>query len=399
MWTLAWHPIGHILCSGSNDHTVKFWTRNRPGDQMRDKYNLNTLPPSLAGLEDYEMDEHVVIPGMGGMMEDRLDFGEQGVSMSEPPPSIANSQPNIAARDQTVIGGAPTIPGLDLDVSIVRDKNSSFNKIIPKKMQSQWKDEGRLDEMYGITAHDPESILTCVREIVTKMVTSIPGVIPLADLKPEKLQVYGKEIDVQRKLARNKVQRSVSLIDNLFTAGSKLHQAILEGFDPLHKYVHSGEIEELEDLIPHEDFSDYTALEFIEDHAVETVGDDEDAVNDQDEPNDGDDSEPNSKRFRSDSYDNEGSNDYDARYRDNSPVIPSLLNLNVAPPRRGQEEKNAPAKSPTGGPWETQNFNNNGAFGNSHNLNKPTLANNQKEQDRRQGRTRQGSRWSSSNRR
>lgn len=27
VWTLAWHPLGHILCSGSNDHTSKFWTR------------------------------------------------------------------------------------------------------------------------------------------------------------------------------------------------------------------------------------------------------------------------------------------------------------------------------------------------------------------------------------
>ena len=44
IWSLDWHPVGHILCSGSNDHTCKFWTRNRPGDTMRDKYNLNTMP-------------------------------------------------------------------------------------------------------------------------------------------------------------------------------------------------------------------------------------------------------------------------------------------------------------------------------------------------------------------
>lgn len=55
VWTLAWHPLGHILCSGSNDHTSKFWTRNRPGDQMRDKYNLNTLPASLAGLDENDL--------------------------------------------------------------------------------------------------------------------------------------------------------------------------------------------------------------------------------------------------------------------------------------------------------------------------------------------------------
>ncbi|EDV24170.1 uncharacterized protein TRIADDRAFT_26233 [Trichoplax adhaerens] len=46
IWSLAWHPLGHILCSGSNDHSSKFWTRNRPGDKMRDKYNMGALGSS-----------------------------------------------------------------------------------------------------------------------------------------------------------------------------------------------------------------------------------------------------------------------------------------------------------------------------------------------------------------
>lgn len=33
VWSLAWHPVGHILCSGSNDHTTKFWCRQRPGTE------------------------------------------------------------------------------------------------------------------------------------------------------------------------------------------------------------------------------------------------------------------------------------------------------------------------------------------------------------------------------
>lgn len=37
VWSIDWHPLGHILASGSNDHTVKFFTRNRLGDPMTDK--------------------------------------------------------------------------------------------------------------------------------------------------------------------------------------------------------------------------------------------------------------------------------------------------------------------------------------------------------------------------
>lgn len=86
IWSLAWHPLGHILCSGSNDHTrfvhvggwvglppevtsclafswgwkvllyvcgmfslySKFWCRNRPGDEMKDKYNSFVNPLLLS---------------------------------------------------------------------------------------------------------------------------------------------------------------------------------------------------------------------------------------------------------------------------------------------------------------------------------------------------------------
>lgn len=41
VWDLAWHPIGYLLCSGSNDHTTKFWCRNRPGDTPRDKFSIS----------------------------------------------------------------------------------------------------------------------------------------------------------------------------------------------------------------------------------------------------------------------------------------------------------------------------------------------------------------------
>lgn len=36
IWSMEWHPLGHLLCSGSNDNTARFWTRNRPGDDIDD---------------------------------------------------------------------------------------------------------------------------------------------------------------------------------------------------------------------------------------------------------------------------------------------------------------------------------------------------------------------------
>eukprot|EP00483_Globobulimina_turgida_P012266 UN12288 len=44
IWDMAWHPMGHILASASQDFTTRFWTRNRPGDDMNDQYNVNQLP-------------------------------------------------------------------------------------------------------------------------------------------------------------------------------------------------------------------------------------------------------------------------------------------------------------------------------------------------------------------
>lgn len=49
IWELAWHPLGHVLASGSNDHSSRFWTRSRPGDTMLDKYNLNIADTSVDG--------------------------------------------------------------------------------------------------------------------------------------------------------------------------------------------------------------------------------------------------------------------------------------------------------------------------------------------------------------
>lgn len=43
----------------------KFWTRNRPGDKMRDKYNLNLLPKETEEGECEDEVSSLYIPGLG----------------------------------------------------------------------------------------------------------------------------------------------------------------------------------------------------------------------------------------------------------------------------------------------------------------------------------------------
>jgi len=121
VWCLAWHPVGHILTTGSNDHTVKFWSRNRPGDSMRDKYNLNTLPP---GQEE--------------------DYGNIGDLVETNQPTVNNSVtiPGMAPEDRVEGFASSSIPGLDFhapeDPVVTDRKKQPFSKPIPKSFQANW---------------------------------------------------------------------------------------------------------------------------------------------------------------------------------------------------------------------------------------------------------------------
>jgi polyadenylation factor subunit 2 len=42
IWSMSWHPLGHILVSGSNDRATRFWSRPRPGDTsyLMDRFHI-----------------------------------------------------------------------------------------------------------------------------------------------------------------------------------------------------------------------------------------------------------------------------------------------------------------------------------------------------------------------
>ncbi|CAK7336538.1 unnamed protein product [Dovyalis caffra] len=110
---LAWHPfheeyfvsgsydgsIFHWLVGGSNDHTTKFWCRNRPGDTARDKFNLG----QNQGYGEQN-------PALGGRFPGNFPVPEQPTTPGPFAPGLTRNEGTIPG-----IGAAMplSIPSLD----------------------------------------------------------------------------------------------------------------------------------------------------------------------------------------------------------------------------------------------------------------------------------------------
>ena len=63
VWALAFHPLGHILVSASNDHTTRFWSRERPGDVTSVFSGGGQKPPEALDGGAQDDDDDLAVPG------------------------------------------------------------------------------------------------------------------------------------------------------------------------------------------------------------------------------------------------------------------------------------------------------------------------------------------------
>lgn len=131
IWSLDWHPIGHVLCSTSGDFSTRFWTRGRPGDTFLDKYVMGKQAAEKAGIkptiamtlmeqqqQDGNMEDYGFMGGMGmgGNVQSHHQQYQQLPGLSQQPIKSFSSEDSTrslgSSFSQSTLQSAPRMQSM-----------------------------------------------------------------------------------------------------------------------------------------------------------------------------------------------------------------------------------------------------------------------------------------------
>ncbi len=127
IWSLDWHPVGHILASGSNDRVTRFWTRARPGetDCFNDRYHIGEAAAEAQGTWDRrggrkqqrEEEEQEMEDEAEGLVDQQMPARQAilpGIpGMAAPPPISSDGTPQSQIPGMgAAVPPPPPVPGL-----------------------------------------------------------------------------------------------------------------------------------------------------------------------------------------------------------------------------------------------------------------------------------------------
>ncbi|KAK5800876.1 hypothetical protein VI817_003088 [Penicillium citrinum] len=125
IWSLDWHPLGHILASGSKDNFTRFWSRARPGETsyLKDRFHIGEEAAEAQGTwnrgfgrrQMREEEEQEIQDEADSLVDQRRPGGPSlpGIQSAPDAEESAGLLPGIGAPQPPPPGLPGTMGGMD----------------------------------------------------------------------------------------------------------------------------------------------------------------------------------------------------------------------------------------------------------------------------------------------